>query len=526
MATPREAGWAANRTELGMQRSTSTPIRAPNCGNSDRVLRSSRCPRTEMDRVQELAAAPAPGPHGNGVPLSPNPLSRVDSMLGPAPRPLLKIVNDDQGGLPSRAVRMVESLLAAAVKPWADTWILAAEVVVDNTAGGDALRHSCVRYFDETAARHVSEVCHAVLADWKASDWKLRCGGATSDSDTEPSVSGLPAEHAVEWLPLAFSAAEDEGYNAFVSAVPYVACIPLWRQCSNDDGASSSVEHTRPPVEGWLRLLRTTLPPPDTEPVSWWHIDAVRMTVATIVEASLPALSVAPASPASLTSPPASMHEEGPQPTAVAVPEYEGIAVRPQSPVVESQLKWRVYLNKWRGASETPLAVASNTNCAIIFMGVFLTMMVVSVVNELLTSRTDDRYFVIIGSLGALMTLQFVVPNSPLAQPRNAVLGGLVSSSCGIVSFMLASDDYLGAIPLWVASALAPALGISCMAKLGLTHPPAGAAALIFVAGTSEITDLGFMYLLVPLTLGNVLCCVLAMAYNNLFTRRQYPIFW
>ena len=101
-----------------------------------------------------------------------------------------------------------------------------------------------------------------------------------------------------------------------------------------------------------------------------------------------------------------------------------------------------------------------------------------------------------------------------------------MSSSCGIVSFMLASDDYLGAIPLWVASALAPALGISCMAKLGLTHPPAGAAALIFVAGTSEITDLGFMYLLVPLTLGNVLCCVLAMAYNNLFTRRQYPIFW
>ena len=185
------------------------------------------------------------------------------------------------------------------------------------------------------------------------------------------------------------------------------------------------------------------------------------------------------------------------------------------------------YWGKWRGDGATPVKPAPWAKTAIVFFGVLLTLLVMSGLNDLLLFHwSDAQYFVLIGSVGALMTLQFAVPASPLAQPRNAVLGGLVSATCGILCFYLGSEDHLGWVPMWVATAMAPAFGIASMAKLGLTHPPAGAAALIFVTGGARTTDLGFMYLLIPLTAGNLICCACAMVYNNCFEGRRYPIFW
>ena len=41
-----------------------------------------------------------------------------------------------------------------------------------------------------------------------------------------------------------------------------------------------------------------------------------------------------------------------------------------------------------------------------------------------------------------------------------------------------------------------------------------------------KITDLGWMYLLLPLTVGNIFCCIAAMVINNAAKERQYPVFW
>ena len=50
--------------------------------------------------------------------------------------------------------------------------------------------------------------------------------------------------------------------------------------------------------------------------------------------------------------------------------------------------------------------------------------------------------------------------------------------------------------------------------------------ALIFVAGGEKITSLGFMYLLLPLLVGNAFCCLMATAINNVSRARQYPLFY
>jgi CBS-domain-containing membrane protein len=68
--------------------------------------------------------------------------------------------------------------------------------------------------------------------------------------------------------------------------------------------------------------------------------------------------------------------------------------------------------------------------------------------------------------------------------------------------------------------ALAVALAIAAMTKLGLTHPPAGAAALLFAGG-----GLGWTHLF-ALLIGNVVAIGMATAINNWSNKRQYPSYW
>ena len=82
------------------------------------------------------------------------------------------------------------------------------------------------------------------------------------------------------------------------------------------------------------------------------------------------------------------------------------------------------------------------------------------------------------------------------------------------------------AIPKWVAVALAPAASIAAMQVCGVSHPPAGAASLIFISGGAKVTDMGWMYLVTPLLIGNIICVACATAINNLARKRQYPVYW
>jgi CBS-domain-containing membrane protein len=61
--------------------------------------------------------------------------------------------------------------------------------------------------------------------------------------------------------------------------------------------------------------------------------------------------------------------------------------------------------------------------------------------------------------------------------------------------------------------------------QLTLTlHPPGGATALTAVVGSNQIHQLGFLYVLVPVTSGAVILLLTALIVNNIPKHRHYPL--
>ncbi|MDR0523152.1 MAG: HPP family protein [Candidatus Methanoplasma sp.] len=77
-------------------------------------------------------------------------------------------------------------------------------------------------------------------------------------------------------------------------------------------------------------------------------------------------------------------------------------------------------------------------------------------------------------SFGATAVLVCSVPESPLARPKNVLLGHLISAMAGVACSTAMGSE-------WYAMAIAVTLSITLMSATGTTHPPGGATALICV---------------------------------------------
>jgi CBS-domain-containing membrane protein len=143
-----------------------------------------------------------------------------------------------------------------------------------------------------------------------------------------------------------------------------------------------------------------------------------------------------------------------------------------------------------------------------------------------LVGYLNSRYFeksdlvLIIGSFGASAVLIYGAIKSPLAQPRNLLGGHLLSALIGVLAF-----KWLGS-QLWLASSLAVATSIALMHLTKTLHPPGGATALIAVIGGPKITQLGFLYALIPVGVGVAIMLLVALVVNNIPKQRRYPEFW
>ena len=76
------------------------------------------------------------------------------------------------------------------------------------------------------------------------------------------------------------------------------------------------------------------------------------------------------------------------------------------------------------------------------------------------------------------------------------------------------------ALPMWIRVALAPALAIGLMVKCGVTHPPAGAHAVLLASGKYNWGLYGIGLL------STFIAIVPATLINNLCDKRQYPTYW
>ncbi|KAN0043392.1 hypothetical protein ACTA71_011044 [Dictyostelium dimigraforme] len=134
----------------------------------------------------------------------------------------------------------------------------------------------------------------------------------------------------------------------------------------------------------------------------------------------------------------------------------------------------------------------------------------------------DAQMQVLIGSFAASAVIIFGVPKSPLAQPRNLILGHFLSAIVG--SVIRVALVYTKA-NFEVACALAVSLSITIMQFTNSLHPPGGATALICVMGVEQRWR-GFYFIFVPITSGAFIMLLTALIVNNFARKRSYPLYW
>ncbi|CAK0738040.1 CBS domain-containing membrane protein [Gammaproteobacteria bacterium] len=178
----------------------------------------------------------------------------------------------------------------------------------------------------------------------------------------------------------------------------------------------------------------------------------------------------------------------------------------------------RDYLHKMRGSIGGNPPQVSGSEILWSWIGGFLGIAAVAWVSMWFFEGTDLT--LVIGSLGSSAVLIYGAVRSPLAQPRNLVGGHIVSAIIGVACYKLLLD-----VP-WLAEACAVSTAIAMMHATRTLHPPGGATALIAVIGSDSIHQMGWLYVLVPATLGPLIMLTVALLVNNIPKTRRYPEIW
>ncbi len=112
----------------------------------------------------------------------------------------------------------------------------------------------------------------------------------------------------------------------------------------------------------------------------------------------------------------------------------------------------------------------------------------------------------------ASCVLVFLLPDSPLAQPRNVIGGHLISTLMGLLALTLFGSGPLG-------EGVGVALAILAMAITRTVHPPAGADPLVVFAAAA-----GWKFLFEPVLVGSVVIVALGAIYHRLVQKKAWPV--
>ena len=181
-------------------------------------------------------------------------------------------------------------------------------------------------------------------------------------------------------------------------------------------------------------------------------------------------------------------------------------------------MRFREYFSKMKSSTRGSPPRVSKEEILWSWIGAFLGIAGVAWVSHLFFDGLDMS--LMIGSFGASAVLLYGAVRSPLAQPRNLIGGHILSAVIGVLCWKLLSQH------LWLAESLAVATSIAVMHATRTLHPPGGATALIAVIGSPAIHQLGFLYVLVPATIGPLILLAVALLVNNIPNSRRYPEFW
>ena len=182
--------------------------------------------------------------------------------------------------------------------------------------------------------------------------------------------------------------------------------------------------------------------------------------------------------------------------------------------IVPTKTKAVSTIRKTVGAGTQPPPVFGWDQTLLTFVGVFISMLMLTRLNVHMIEQRGQDYAIVLGPFGALLTLLYGLTAAPASQPRNVLLGQTIAMTISL------GVSYSEGMTVWMRQSLATALAIAAMVKLGVTHPPAGASALLYASG-----DQGWSNMLMMLV-GNVIAVGSATLINNSSETRQYPMYW
>ena len=120
-----------------------------------------------------------------------------------------------------------------------------------------------------------------------------------------------------------------------------------------------------------------------------------------------------------------------------------------------------------------------------------------------LTHTTNHLW--IMAPFGATCVLLYAAPSSPLAQPKNVILGHLIAATVGLVFLQFFVVQAL-------TIAIAVGIAIALMQLLKCIHPPAGANPLLILL-TSQQVDYDWSFLIFPVLLGAITLVLVANSW-------------
>jgi len=158
------------------------------------------------------------------------------------------------------------------------------------------------------------------------------------------------------------------------------------------------------------------------------------------------------------------------------------------------------------------------------WLGAFVGIYALAKAGEALAAYDHADAVFLIGSFGASAVLAYGAPLAEFSQPRNLVLGHVVSAIVGVAAYRLLPNPS----DLALACAVAVACSVAGMHLTRSLHPPGGATALIAVIGGEKIHAMGFAYVLSPVLIGAIVLLLVAIFTNNLSRnpKRHYPLYW